>query len=40
MNYFKERNEKIVAYKDTATDIRESMDIMNAIVNVLRPTGI
>lgn len=37
--YFKLRSEKMIPYKDAATDIREGLNIMNIIVSVLRPEG-
>jgi hypothetical protein len=40
VNYFRERSEKMVAYKDASTMLREDMDIMNTIVDVLKPKGI
>lgn len=38
--YFKDRSERMVIYKEAATDLREDMSIMDMIVNALRPKGI
>lgn len=35
--YFKKRQEKMIAYKQASSDIREEMEVMNSIIKILKP---
>ena len=40
MKYFKARQEKIIPYKDAATDIRENLKIFECIIKLLQPKAL
>jgi hypothetical protein len=38
--FYKQKSEKLVSYKEAATEIRDRMDIFETIINVLKPKGL
>ena len=38
--YFRQKSEKLLQYKEAAIDIRDQMEIMDTIVNVLKPKSL